>query len=236
VTASIDITLPINSVLVPLRLYAEGAILWHQGATLFITDPHFGKADSFRHAGIAIPTTVLDHDLDRLNRLLIAAEATRLVVLGDFFHNRHSQSDYALATLEVWRHQHPNLEIVLVLGNHDLHAGNPPARLNIHAVDAPFTLGPFQCHHLPQPDPSAGGYILAGHLHPCVVLHDRDGTSLRLPSYIFGPKQAILPAFGGFTGGQSYAPSPNDRVFVIAEGEIVEVPTTRQPRTPSVRR
>jgi uncharacterized protein len=233
---SIDITLPIKSTLVPLRLYAEGAILWHEGATLFITDPHFGKADSFHHAGIAIPTTVLDHDLDRLTRLLVTTEASRLVVLGDFFHNRHSQSDSALKILETWRNQHPNLEIVLVLGNHDLHAGNPPAYLNIRAVNAPFALGPFQCHHLPQPEPSAGGYILAGHLHPCVVLRDRDGTSLRLPSYIFGPGQAILPAFGSFTGGQSYAPSPNDRVFVISAGEITEVPTSRQPRTQSARR
>ncbi|MCC6453756.1 MAG: ligase-associated DNA damage response endonuclease PdeM [Caldilineaceae bacterium] len=234
--ASIDITLPANSTLASLRLYAEGAIFWHEGATLFITDPHFGKADSFRHAGIAIPTTVLDHDLARLTRLLAASQATRLIVLGDFFHNRHSQSENTLATLETWRSQYPNLEIILVLGNHDLHAGNPPAHLNIQVVNAPFTLGPFQCHHLPQTEPSPLGYILAGHLHPYVILRDRDGTTLRLPSYIVGPDQAILPAFGSFTGGQSFAPSPNDRVFVISEGEIAEVPTSRQPRPQSARR
>jgi metallophosphoesterase superfamily enzyme len=156
--------------------------------------------------------------------------------LGDFFHTRHSRSDSALSTLETWRNQHAGIEIVLVLGNHDVHAGIPPAALNIQVVDAPLTLGPFQCHHLPQPDPAATGYILAGHLHPYIVMRDRDGSRLRFPGYIFGPNQAILPAFGGFTGGQAFSPSPNDRVFVIAEGEIVEVPTRPPSRPPSTLR
>jgi metallophosphoesterase superfamily enzyme len=93
-------------------------------------------------------------------------------------------------------------------------------------------LPPFVCHHQPQPKASNEGYILAGHLHPYVVMRDRDGSRLRLASFIFGPYQAILPAFGGFTGGSAYLPTNHDRVFVIAEGEIVEVPTTGR-RTPS---
>jgi metallophosphoesterase superfamily enzyme len=103
--------------------------------------------------------------------------------------------------LESWRNQLPQLEIVLVQGNHDLHAGKPPAELNIQVVEAPWTLGPFLCHHQPQTKPSKAGYILAGHIHPFVVMRDRDGSRVRLPSYIFSPHQAILPAFGGFTGG-----------------------------------
>ena len=226
--ATIDFTLPIGKTQVPLRLYADGALFWPEGQTLFITDPHFGKADSFRHAGIPIPTEVLDHDLARLTKLITTSQATFLIVLGDFFHTRHSQSDSALFALQNWRNQHLDLEIVLVLGNHDAHAGAPPAGLDIQAIDAPFEAGPFLCHHIPQAKPSNAAYNLAGHLHPYVVMRDRDGSRLRLASFVFAPHQAILPAFGGFTGGQVYSPTANDRVFVIAEGEIVEVSTNRQ--------
>jgi len=54
-------------------------------------------------------------------------------------------------------------------------------------------------------------------------LHDRDGSSMRLAAFIFSPYQAILPAFGGFTGGSAYRPTMADRVVVIGEGEIVEI-------------
>jgi len=33
----------------------------------------------------------------------------------------------------------------------------------------------------------------------------------------------VLPAFGGFTGGATVRPRRGDRVFVVAEEEIVEV-------------
>jgi DNA ligase-associated metallophosphoesterase len=225
---TITFTLPIGDKELLLCLYADGALYWPEYKTLFITDPHFGKADSFHHAGIAIPATILDHDLARLAHLLAHSGATNLIILGDFFHTRHSQSESVLSTLETWRNQHRDLAIVLVQGNHDTHAGPPPAHLAIQSVEAPFRVDPFICHHLPQPQPSAEGYTLAGHLHPYVTLRDRDGSRLRLASFIFGPHQAILPAFGGFTGGSVYTPSVNDLVFVIAQNEIIEIPTARQ--------
>jgi DNA ligase-associated metallophosphoesterase len=237
--SEIDFTLDSTLTTLPdslsLRLYAEGALFWPDEKTLFITDPHFGKADSFHHAGIGIPTTLVNHDLARLAKLLTASQATRLVILGDFFHTRHSQSETVLRALEAWRSQFTTLEVLLVLGNHDAHAGVPPVELKIHAVVAPLLLGPFHCYHLPQSEPPTAGYSLAGHIHPCVIMRDRDGSTLRLSSFIFSPSQAILPAFGAFTGGHTVAPSPRDRVFVIAHGEIVEVPTTRSSSKRSTR-
>jgi DNA ligase-associated metallophosphoesterase len=228
----IHFTLPDRNQSIHLRLFAEGGLFWPGGQTLFITDPHFGKADSFRHAGIAIPTAILDHDLARLGALLKQTQAATLIVLGDFFHTRHSQSDNALESLERWRSSHPDLDVVLVQGNHDTHAGAPPAEFKILTVPAPFIAGPFACHHLPQAKPDPRGYVLAGHLHPYVMLLDRDRSRLRLPSFIFGAHQAILPAFGNFTGGSAYAPSANDHVFAIAQGEIFEISARRQHSRP----
>jgi len=143
--------------------------------------------------------------------------------LGDFFHTRESQSENVLATLLEWRGRHSDLQIELVLGNHDAHAGAPPDQLDIHAIDAPHIVAPFVCCHLPQADASEEGYLLTGHLHPFVTMREQDGSSLRFPAFIFGPDQAILPAFGGFTGGSAYKPRANDRVVVMAQGEIVEI-------------
>jgi metallophosphoesterase superfamily enzyme len=45
-----------------------------------------------------------------------------------------------------------------------------------------------------------GAYVLAGHLHPGVVLGGRAHDRLRLPCFHFGPRSGVLPAFGEFTG------------------------------------
>jgi DNA ligase-associated metallophosphoesterase len=225
----IDFQLDIKESPVRLQLHSDGAIFWPDGEALIITDPHFGKSDSFRHAGIAIPNGVIERDLSRLSVLLTKTSAHRLVVLGDFFHTKQSQSVAVLSALADWRASHASLRIDLVMGNHDSHAGLPPDELSIVAHDAPFQMAPFCCCHLPQAAEIANSesYILAGHLHPYVTMRDRDGSQMRLPAFIFGPYQAILPAFGGFTGGSSYKPSRRDRVVVMAENEIIEI--TRPP-------
>lgn len=68
-----------------------------------------------------------------------------------------------------------------------------------------------------------GLYTLAGHVHPAVVLHDVDGSSLRLPCFYFGRHYGLLPAFGSFTGTHAIRPRAGDGVYVIAEAEVVAV-------------
>ncbi|MGB3619143.1 MAG: phosphoesterase, partial [Catalinimonas sp.] len=70
----------------------------------------------------------------------------------------------------------------------------------------------------------ADGYALAGHLHPAVRLNG-GGASLRLPCYWFGAQQGLLPAFGAFTGTATVRPRAGDGVFVIAEEQVMQVPT-----------
>jgi uncharacterized protein len=38
-----------------------------------------------------------------------------------------------------------------------------------------------------------------------------------------GENVAVLPAFGSFTGLGMITPEPGERVFVVAEGEVVPV-------------
>lgn len=203
-----------------LTLLPERAVWWAAEKTLFIADPHFGKAAAFRFAGIPVPETSHEDDLERLSHLLTMTGGQRLVILGDFLHAKTGRSEGLFAALHAWRERHSAIEIVLVEGNHDRHAGAPPEELRIECVKGPWALGPFYCRHEPQED--AGVHVLAGHLHPSFRLSDRTGISVRAPCFHFSARMGVLPAFGSFTGTHNIRPTPMDRVFLVGEGAVIE--------------
>lgn len=202
-------------------LLAERAIAWPAAATLIIADAHWGKAASFRAAALAVPEGATAADLARLDAALARGGARRLVVLGDLFHNAASLAPAVVAEVAAWRGRNPALEVILVRGNHDARAGDPPAAWGFTCVDEPHAAGPFAlCHY---PDTAAAGYVLAGHLHPAVALAGPGRQRERLPCFLAGPRRAVLPAFGSFTGAATVRPAPGERVFVVAGGEVVEI-------------
>ena len=82
-------------------------------------------------------------------------------------------------------------------------------------------MAPFALVH--EPKPVRGGYALAGHIHPAVRLTGGAGESLRLPCFWFGPRVGVLPSFGAFTGSAVVRPKSGDRVFVVADDEVLAV-------------
>lgn len=219
-----DVTLEWGGAL--LTLLPERAVWWAAEKTLLIADPHFGKAAAFRFAGIPVPETSHDDDLERLSYLLMMTDAQRLVILGDFLHAKTGRNEELFATLASWRARHAKTEIVLVEGNHDRHAGALPEDLRIPCVSGPWRLGPFHCRHEPQEDSDAP--VLAGHLHPSFRLSERMGTSLRAPCFHFSTRVGVLPAFGSFTGTHGIRPSQNDRVFLVGPASVIEVSRSKR--------
>ena len=69
-----------------LYLLAERALWWPNASTLIVADLHWGKASTFRAAGIPIPIGTTSDDLARLDSALTRSGARRMVVLGDLFH------------------------------------------------------------------------------------------------------------------------------------------------------
>lgn len=196
------------------------ALLWIDRATMILADPHFGKGQTFRNRGIPVPSGSTSADIHRLAKLMRLHEPARLVILGDFFHTRESQSAEVLHSLEEWRGEFPQTEVTLVRGNHDRHAGDPPASLGIRAVSEPYSTGPFSFCHFPQ---ATRGYTLAGHLHPSVQI--RNGRQkLTNPCFVFGQETAILPAFGSFTGSCRITPDQTDRIFLVIPNQVMEIP------------
>lgn len=204
-----------------LQLLAEKALYWPREKTLFIADAHFGKVAAFRAAGIPLPPGSTTAALARLDACIAATDAQRLVFLGDFLHSKDARAKETFNRFSAWREFHAHREMWLVRGNHDAHAGDPPAEWNIRCVDEGETLGPFCLAHHPEPD--MRGYVLAGHVHPAVVLYGRADDALRLPCFWFGPYVCVLPAFGEFTGSYTVRPQAGDRVFVSVDGGVLEV-------------
>lgn len=177
----------------PVRLLADRALYWPARGRLCIADLHLGKGDTFRAAGIAVPSGGTAHDLQRLATLLATTGAAELWILGDFLHaRRHRAVD---AAWRAFRDAHGHVAIAVVPGNHDRAFDAEAAgvaRVREGHVDLPF-----EFRHAP-PDVSASDrHVLCGHVHPVLRLPPLG----RHPLFWLRPGITVLPAFSAFTGG-----------------------------------
>jgi DNA ligase-associated metallophosphoesterase len=207
-----------------LKLLPERAALLTGHATLLVADAHIGKAVSFRRLGVPVPQGTTSETLARLSALIHSTGARRVVFLGDLLHSARSRAPATVAAVQRWRARHAATELTLVRGNHDRHAGDPPADWGIESLAGPLRLpgleGLALAHH---PEPLPGACVIAGHLHPAVRLGGAV-DSLRLPCFHFGTAVGVLPAFGAFTGMHVVRPAPGERVWVVAGDSVRRLP------------
>ena len=204
-----------------LALLPERAA-WHAASrTLFIADLHLGKSASFRARGLPVPSGTTQDNLQRLAALVRAQAAERVVFLGDLLHARHAQRAPAMAALHDWRTTHATLACVLVRGNHDAHAGDPPPALAFAIVDEPWPVpgaaGLLACHH---PQRSPAGTVLAGHWHPAVTLRGPARDRQRLACFCHLDGVLVLPAFGAFTGSSPQAPPAGSTCYPVGGDRV----------------
>lgn len=211
-----------------LVLLPGRAAWWGRERTVFIADTHFGKAAAFRRAGLPVPETVTGADVDALAGLVSGLGAQRLVILGDFFHAPSGRVAVMEGCIGAWREALAGLEVVLVRGNHDVGSGDPPAEWGFVCVEPGERLGPFVLAHTPEEAAGFGGAALCGHVHPGVVMKGDTGAA-RLRCFHERGGVMTLPAFGRFTGMGTIYPRAGDGVFVIVDGEVVDV-SPRQKR------
>ena len=201
-----------------LWLLADKAIYWPARQALLIADAHFGKAATYRLLGQPVPQGTTARNLQRLDGLLQEYPTRQLIFLGDFLHARPARSGSTLAALQTWRAHHADLQILLIRGNHDRSAGDPPAELGIEVVGEPWPMGPFAlCHELLD---CPGRHVLAGHLHPVFVLRGRGRDRLRMPCFCIEPEVTLLPAFGEFTGGMAIEAMTKRAIYGALDGAV----------------
>lgn len=201
-----------------LWLLADKAIYWPARRALLVADVHIGKAASYRALHQPVPRGTTEATLARLDRLLAAQDCEQLIILGDFLHARTARAPATLAKVDDWRKRHNELKIVLIRGNHDRNAGDPPASLDIQVVDEPWVLEPFALQHEPQPHHTHP--VLAGHVHPVFVLRGKARQRLRLPCFVIDEQVSLLPAFGEFTGGWEITPASASRLYLVGADRV----------------
>ena len=204
-----------------LLLLADKAIYWPQHKAMLIADVHFGKAAAYRALGQPVPHGTTARNLQRLDLLLSNYECQKIIFLGDFLHAPESLAPATLAALYAWRQRHPELKCLLIRGNHDLRAGDPPDNLNIEMVTQPLLIDGLALQHTPTPHLSH--HVLAGHVHPVFQLRGKGRQSLRLPCFYHGSAITLLPSFGDFTGGHQIdkVKTGNSKQIFVTDGSAI---------------
>jgi len=205
---------------VAVWLLPDRALWWPDQGILVVADLHAGKAAHFRKAGIAVPASVDQGDILRLESLLIRYAPSEVVFLGDLFHSEHNASWASFTALTTsWQ----GCSFRLVRGNHDILAAEFYREAGIEVPGLVLDRGPFRFVHDLADGGEGGRYVLAGHLHPGIRLRGRGRQSLRLPCFCFGSQSGLLPAFGGFTGKARVAAGAGDRLYAVLPDRVLAV-------------
>jgi len=203
-----------------LTLHPCRGILWEEKRTLLIADLHLGKAAHFRKQGLAAPAAIINQNFSNLKQLLDDFHPVKVLFLGDLF---HSSLNNVWVKFAKFLSDYTEISFELVKGNHDILSADIYKESVMKIHNPHLIIEPFIFSHYPLGTEDLQHYNFYGHLHPGVVLEGTGKQVMKLPCFYFARKQAVLPAFGAFTGLSIVYPKPGERVFVIAEEEVIEM-------------
>lgn len=206
-----------------VELLPEKLIFLPQRQTLLVADTHFGKAATFRKAGIPVPNGTTAAMLQTLSNVIDRCSVQRLIVLGDFVHSSVAASaDFELELFE-WRSKYAALDLRLVPGNHDCGRSKLFEELKLEISPEPFAEPPFAFCHFHQASADSKSFAFAGHIHPAIQVRDFGNIRSKFPCFAFAKTYALLPAFGHFTGCHVVLRSDFEQVFAVVEDRVIEI-------------
>lgn len=170
----------------------SGALYWPAERTLIVSDLHLEKASFFAMRGVMLPPYDTAATLDALFQVLRIYQPTRVVALGDSFHDSAGgarlspESRASLFSLQQGR------DWIWICGNHD---PNHIEEIGGRFLDT-FVRGNLVFRH----QPGNGAFEVVGHFHPVARVHVR-GQTIRRRCFAASESRMVLPAFGALTGG-----------------------------------
>lgn len=203
-----------------LHLSPDKCIYWEEEKAIILSDLHLGKSGHFRKEGIAVPQTLLEKDLQRLQTQINHFGASSLIVIGDLFHSRENREiDY----FREWRKKQQQINIHLIRGNHDLFSAGHYQDMNILLHEDEWHISDLFFRHEPSMMNNHDSFQLSGHIHPGVRIKGKGKQAIKLPCFYFTETACVLPAFGVFTGLHLVEPEINSRLYAIADNQIIEI-------------
>jgi DNA ligase-associated metallophosphoesterase len=206
-----------------LWLVAEKCIFWEEEGALILSDTHIGKTAHFKANGIAVPEAIFKDDLRRLWQVISVFNPKKILIVGDLLHKKNNQE---VAHFIKWKNETTKVPFHLIKGNHDVLSEEWYNNAGIILHQQQLLLPPFLFIHDPNEieiNEEEDIYTISGHIHPGVRLKITGKQHIKLPCFYFGKHQAILPAFSNFTGLAMLKPTKKDKVFAIANQNIIEI-------------
>lgn len=200
-------------------LLPHKAVFWRDKKTLLIGDLHLGKITHFRKEGIAAPSSASENNITRLDNLIKITKAERIFFLGDLFHNRYNKE---WDRFEIWRGQYPSIEMIIVLGNHDILPRELFIKNNL-LFQQFISESKFIFAHHPDNFLEAERFVFCGHIHPVFCLRSTGRQYIKLPCFVHDKDQMILPSYGIFTGGYEIHTQRDRKIYVIAGEKVIGV-------------
>lgn len=203
-----------------LLLLPEKAVFWLDQKILIVSDLHIGKVGHFRKAGIAIPKLLEQEDLSVMSDLIFRYKPDSVIFLGDLFHSEHN-NDWNWLVL--WSEFFPAVEMVLVKGNHDILHPDYYENAGFKVYDQ-LIINPFKFTHEPDDRDCTGEhYCISGHIHPAIKLRGAGRQSTVLSCFYFKKYQAIMPAFGRFTGKYCLEADEAANIFGVLGNKVLHL-------------
>jgi DNA ligase-associated metallophosphoesterase len=197
-----------------LLLSEDKIIFWAKERTAFIADFHLGKTTHFRKAGIAVPTAIIEAEIERLNNIILKFRPKKIFFLGDLF---HSDLNHEWTVFNEYLKTHSEINFILIKGNHDILHDNHYSLSELQIEKEPYKLKRFILSHHPvnRTEITKDNLNICGHLHPGISLKGKGKSYISLPCFYQRGNQIILPAFGRFTGLAKQKLEKDSQIYIV---------------------
>lgn len=186
----------------------QRSMYWPKYQRLILSDLHLGKSAHFRKHGFAIPNILHQNDLYRLQQLIHHYQPKQLIIVGDFLHAGENKEVF---DWNKYIQQYPDLQVILIKGNHDKLTDEFFQKLHIHSIYTQWIVNGICFTH--QPHTVTDIPTISGHYHPGIQLTLLKNSRKSFPCFAIEDNQLILPAFSQFTGLDTKLLKKNGKYF-----------------------
>ena len=173
---------------------ADGALYWPAEEALLVADLHLEKASWFARLGQFLPPYDSHATLTALAAEVERTGATRLLCLGDSFHDRFGCDRLPASARQLLTSLTSRLDWTWIVGNHDPgFADHCGGRIADEVELGGIILRHEAVRDEPRPE-------ISGHFHPKLRVSLR-GRRVSRRCFVASPTKIIMPAFGSLTGG-----------------------------------